>query len=122
MAEKTEKATPKKLKDARKKGQVAKIQDLPAAMTFIVSLGATIASMSFFLEQIGSFTLTILRAVPDIGNDFNNRAPGFYGYAMEIILSTSLPIMVIVSLVGVIVSFLVKIGRASCRERVCRYV
>ena len=107
MAEKTEKATPKKLKDARKKGQVAKIQDLPAAMTFIVSLGATIASMSLFLEQIGSFTLTILRAVPDIGNDFNNRAPGFYGYAMEIILSTSLPIMVIVSLVGVIVSFLV---------------
>ena len=37
MAEKTEKATPKKLRDARKKGQVAKSQDLPAAFTFITS-------------------------------------------------------------------------------------
>lgn len=107
MAEKTEKATPKKLKDARKKGQVAKIQDLPAAMTFIVSLGAAIGSMGFFFDQIGSFMLTTLRAVPEIGNDFNNRAPGFFGYALQIILQTSLPIMVLVSLVGVIVSFLV---------------
>jgi len=107
MAEKTEKATPKKLKDARKKGQVAKIQDMPAAMTFIVSLGASIASMGFFFDQIGSFMLTMLRAVPDIGNDFNNRAPGYFGYAMQIILQTSLPIMIMVSVVGVIVSFLV---------------
>ena len=38
MGEKTEKATPKKLKDAKKKGQVAKAQDLPAAFTFIASV------------------------------------------------------------------------------------
>lgn len=107
MAEKTEKATPKKLKDARKKGQVAKIQDLPAAMTFIVSLGAAIASMGFFWNQIGSFMITVLRAVPNVGEDFNNQAPGFFNYAMQVILQSSLPIMVIVCLVGVIVSFLV---------------
>jgi len=107
MAEKTEKATPKKLKDARKKGQVAKIQDLPAAMTFIVSLGATIASMGFFFDQIGTFMLSMLRAVPSVGDDFNNRAPGYFAYAMNVILQSSLPIMVMVALVGVIVSFLV---------------
>jgi len=107
MAEKTEKATPKKLKDARKKGQVAKIQDLPSALTFITSLGMAIASVGFFFDQIGTFMLTTLRAVPNIGNDFNNRAPGYFSYALQVILQSSLPIMVLVSLVGVIVSFLV---------------
>ena len=38
MGEKSEKATPKKLRDARKKGQVAKSQDFPSAFTFIVSI------------------------------------------------------------------------------------
>ncbi len=107
MAEKTEKATPKKLKDARKKGQVAKIQDLPSAMTFIVSLGAAIASMGVLFDKIGSFMVQMFRAVPDIGADFDNLAPGYFGNALQLILTTSLPIMVITSLVGVIVSFLV---------------
>lgn len=107
MAEKTEKATPKKLKDARKKGQVAKIQDMPAAMTFIVSLAGTIASMGFFFDQIGSFTLSMLRAVPTIDRDFENTAPGYFAYALNVILESSLPIMGLVSIIGVIVSFLV---------------
>lgn len=106
MAEKTEKATPKKLKDARKKGQVAKAQDLPAAFTFIVSLSATLAMISFFFEQVGGFTLTILRAVPKIGDDFDHQAPGYFALAMQTILTASLPIVVLVALVGVIVSFL----------------
>lgn len=107
MAEKTEKATPKKLKDARKKGQVAKIQDMPAAMTFIVSLGMVIGSVGFFFDQIGSFMIMMLRAVPSIGQDFNSTAPGYFAYAFEVILNASLPIMVLVALVGVLVSFLV---------------
>ncbi len=44
MAEKTEKATPKKLRDARKKGQVAKSQDFPSALTFVVSIATIIVS------------------------------------------------------------------------------
>ncbi len=61
MAEKTEKATPKKLKDARKKGQIAKAQDFPAACTFIVSMVATLAMMSYMFENLGSFMLLMLR-------------------------------------------------------------
>jgi len=107
MAEKTEKATPKKLRDARKKGQVAKIQDFPAAMTFIVSLAGTIASMGYLFDQIGAFMISMLRAVPMVSQDFENMAAGYFGYALNVILQSSLPIMVIVTLVGVIVSFLV---------------
>lgn len=107
MAEKSEKATPKKLKDARKKGQVAKIQDLPAALTFIVSIGATLASTSYLFEQLTAFTLTVFRDVPTAQTDFTTKAPGYLMYALQVILHCSLPIMVAVCLVGVIVSFLV---------------
>jgi|GEM_PF-2869725 len=54
MAEKTEKATPKKLKDARKKGQVAKSQDFPSAFTFVVSIMATLFAAHYMFE-VGLF-------------------------------------------------------------------
>jgi type III secretion protein U len=107
MAEKTEKATPKKLKDARKKGQVAKIQDLPSAFTFVVSIGAALISVSYLFEQLGTFMLMMLREVATAESDFVNKAPGYFAYAMQVIMNCSLPIMAIVCLVGVIVSFLV---------------
>lgn len=106
MAEKTEKATPKKLKDARKKGQVAKIQDLPAAFTFVVSIGGALASISFFFDQIGSFLLAMLKAVSTAEIDFESKAPGYFYQALEIIMKTSLPLMIVVCFVGVLVNFL----------------
>jgi type III secretion YscU/HrpY family protein len=107
MAEKTEKATPKKLRDARKKGQVAKAQDLPAAMTFIVSIIGTLAMMSFIGQNMIAFTLQMFRAASGNPEDFGTRAPGYFALAMQIILQCSLPIMVVVCFVGVLVSFLV---------------
>lgn len=107
MAEKTEKATPKKLKDARKKGQVAKIQDLPSALTFVVSITGALAMVGIFFEKIGTFFIQIFRQVPYVGDDFGNRAGGYFREAIEVIATTSFPLMVIVCLVGVITSFLV---------------
>ena len=107
MAEKTEKATPKKLKDARKKGQVAKAQDVPAAFTFITSLVGTLASMGYFYDKIGAFTLSMFKQAAYTGEDFGNRVPGYFTAGANLILETSLPLMGIVCFVGVIVSFLV---------------
>ncbi|HEY4255080.1 MAG TPA: EscU/YscU/HrcU family type III secretion system export apparatus switch protein, partial [Chlamydiales bacterium] len=107
MAEKTEKATPKKLKDARKKGQVAKIQDVPSALTFVVSMIGALASVSFFFEELGSFTLLMFREVSQGVGDFETRGPGYFYQAMEVIMKASLPLMVLVCFVGVLTSFLV---------------
>lgn len=107
MAEKTEKATPKKLKDARKKGQVAKVQDLPAAVTFIVSIAGTLAAVTFIFQQIAAFMLLMFREAANGGTDFEAKAPGFFYMAMNIIMTCSLPIMVVVCFVGVLTSFLV---------------
>lgn len=107
MAEKTEKATPKKLRDARKKGQVAKAQDIPAAFTFITSLAVTMGMTSHLFQKIATLFKTFLEAVPHIGQDFGQKAPAFFYLAMETILESSLPIMALVCSVGILVSFLV---------------
>lgn len=107
MAEKTEKATPKKLKDARKKGQVAKIQDLPAALTFIVSLSATLMFVSNFCDQISVFTISVLKEVTTAQTTFENKIPGFFVSALYVIINCSFPVMLFVCAVGLISSFLI---------------
>ncbi len=107
MAEKTEKATPKKLKDARKKGQIAKSQDMPAAMTFIVAIMGTLAAVGFIYENLVSFILLMFKAASQSDEDLAEKAPSFFLLASKVILNTSLPIMGIVCFVGVIVSFLI---------------
>lgn len=106
MADKSEKATPKKLKDARKKGQVAKSQDFPAALTFAVSILGTLALGTYLYELLGGF---ILEMFYSIGNheDLENRIGGYMMRVIETIAFASFPIVVIVAMVGVLVNFLV---------------
>jgi type III secretion protein U len=107
MAEKTEKATPKKLKDARKKGQVAKPVDLPQALTFFVSIMGTLAMVGMLFDNLGSFMLTMFRASGQVGGDFESKAAGYLTLAMQTIITCSAPLMIVVCVVGVITSFLV---------------
>jgi type III secretion protein U len=106
MAEKTEKATPKKLRDARKKGQVAKAQDFPAAFTFVTSIMTVLALMYYLFDNIGSYMIQMFREAGH-PEGFEMRAANYFYEAADLILRTSAPIMVIVCFVGVLVSFLV---------------
>lgn len=105
MAEKTEKATPKKLRDARKKGQVAKSQDFPSAVTFVVAIALTMYLGSFFFEKLGGFMLQMLKIAPK--TDLPVTAGYFLKEMIYVILIASAPILIIVSVVGLLVGFLV---------------
>jgi type III secretion protein U len=106
MAEKTERATPKKLRDARKKGQVAKSQDFPSAFTFVVSIAITLTSSLYLFEQMASYMAFTFRSIS--GNiDLTNRAGGYLAQAWMVIMNCSVPISIITALVGMIVSFLI---------------
>ncbi|MBN4066943.1 type III secretion system export apparatus subunit SctU [Simkania negevensis] len=115
MAEKTEKATPKKLRDARKKGQVAKSQDFPSAFTFIVAISSTLIFANYIYDIIANFFLFCIKLVPYIVTtsrssshiELRNAIGGIFKMAMQQLLMASLPIAVAVSIVGVIVNFLV---------------
>lgn len=105
MAEKTEKATPKKLKDARKKGQVAQSQDFPAAVTYISAITLTLGFAPFIAKQLGSFMLEVLKIAPF--TDLEQTASYFLRKMIHLILLTSLPIAGIVACIGVLVTFLI---------------
>ncbi|MCC5832459.1 MAG: type III secretion system export apparatus subunit SctU [Chlamydiales bacterium] len=105
MAEKTEKATPKKLKDARKKGQVAKSQDFPSALTFIVAVSLTLYLGGYLYNQVGGYMIQLFTAAPT--TNLEVTAPYYLREMIFVILRASLPIAVIVAAVGTIVGFLV---------------
>jgi type III secretion protein U len=104
MAEKSEKATPKKLRDARKKGQVAKAQDLPSAFTFVISIWAVLAMSGYLYQYLGGFVINAFRAVP--GTHLDQTIVGMFHEAISVIFITSMPVMVMVALIGVAINFL----------------
>lgn len=104
MAEKTEKATPKKLRDAKKKGQVAKSQDLPSAFTFIVSVATILAMSQFLYHQLGEFLVGTFQAMTK-GN-LDTIIPELYIQAALVIFACSIPALAVVCMIGVLINFL----------------
>jgi type III secretion protein U len=104
MGEKTEKATPKKLRDAKKKGQIAKSQDFPAAFTFIVSMLATLWSADYLYNQISTFLISTFKETTS--TDLPQVISNLFTYSFYIIFACSMPVMLIVAFAGVLVSFL----------------
>ncbi|MBS4169078.1 type III secretion system export apparatus subunit SctU [Parachlamydia sp. AcF125] len=105
MGEKTEKATPKKLRDARNKGQVAKSQDLPSAFTFIVSIWVTLAAGKFLFDHLGSFTVMAFQQIAK--GSLDTAIPDLYFQGLTEIFITSIPVLGIVSVIGVLINFLI---------------
>ncbi len=103
MGEKTEKASPKKLRDARKKGQVAKSQDLPSAFTFIVSMATALGMSTFFYHQLADFMQGSFELIQR-GDLISVLGPMLTQAIMTIFLA-SLPILGVVCIVGVAINF-----------------
>ena len=94
MAQKTEKATPKKIRDARKKGQVAKSQDFPSALTFATAIFGLLTAASYLYKNLAGYIVGTLRAIS--GNiDLQHRAGAFLNEAIYVIMICSFPIVVI---------------------------
>ncbi len=104
MGEKTEKASSKKLRDAKKKGQVAKSQDLPAAATFIVSIAVTIGMIPKLYNEIGQVMMDCFALVTH--HNITEILGSVFFHAAYIMLSTTLPIIGAVCFIGVLVTFL----------------
>ncbi len=102
MSEKTEQPTPKKLRDARQKGQVAKSQDVSAAALTVACFVTISALWPMYVEE-----LKALMILPSTfyGVPFE-QALGevMYGIAMKILL-LSLPMLAVVMVVGVAVNY-----------------
>ncbi|RUS46501.1 flagellar biosynthesis protein FlhB [Cohnella sp. AR92] len=87
--EKTEKATPKKREDARKKGQVAHSQEIGSSLQLIVSVSILMVLGSFFWDRIlAMFSDTLLHRLPmDVTK--GNVMDMFKRYALQMLLFLS---------------------------------
>lgn len=106
MAEKSEKATPKKLRDARKKGQVAKSQDFPSAFTFIVSISATIMLTGHLFQGLAGYIVSNFRLLQR-GEVTASTVIHTLPEAILVIATTSFPILLFTVATGVLVNFLI---------------
>lgn len=108
--EKTEEPTPKKLEDARKKGQTMKSQDVTTAATLLVFF----VLLKLLIPFIGGrfmddFPATVGRIADFSAQEFTvNRACSILGEALKQILLICLPFFV-VSYVVTVVSILVQV-------------
>lgn len=104
MGEKTEKASPKKLKDAKKKGQVAKSQDLPAAFTFIVSIWVVMQMSQWLYTKLGDFVVSTFHQIGQ--GDMSTAVSSLMFQSNQVIFDCSIPALALVSLIGVAINFL----------------
>lgn len=104
MGEKTEQASPKKLRDARKKGQVAKSQDLPSAFTFMVSVFTVMGLSSFFYSKISEFLIATFKLIP--AENIAESIPNVFSQGLMLIFTVCIPVLAIVAFVGVLINFL----------------
>lgn len=104
MGEKTEKATPKKLRDARKKGQIAKSQDLPSVFTFLASVAVVLGMSQVIYHELGKFMMNTFANVNNhnLGVTISNS----FFESISVIFLVSIPSLFFVSLVGVLITFL----------------
>lgn len=104
MGEKTEKATPKKLRDARKKGQVAKAQDLPSAFTFVASIAIVLMTAQTLYHELAKFLINTFALIHN--TDLASTIVNSFFQAISVIFIVSMPALFLVSLIGVATTFL----------------
>jgi type III secretion protein U len=104
MGEKTEKASPKKLRDAKRKGQVAKAEDLPTAFTFVFSCAITLGMAQYLYGKFSSFLINTFKMIPQ--PDLAESIAGVFFDSLIVIFMASIPVLVGVTLIGVLVKFL----------------
>lgn len=103
MSEKTEQPTPKKIRDARAKGQVAKSMEVTSGVQLAVMLGYFIFEADFLLD---SFTLLIDTTVNTINQNLASATKQlselFVGIVVRIMGGIAV-IMIVMTLVAVVV-------------------
>ena len=114
--DKTEKPTPKKLKDARKKGDVSKSQDMTNTVVLILWVALLGLSISYAGERLMAL-LDAALSVPSKDGGFIHQLSTIGGIAIEALLILSAMFLVPVAFFGTLVDFL-QVGPVLSFEKI----
>ncbi len=101
---KTEKATPKKRRDERKKGNVFKSQDAVSVVTLVGACCVFFLLGPYIAEEIGHFIRLCIELCSD-GGDTQQRLSGLLQEGILVVLKTGLPGLLITALCAVAATF-----------------
>lgn len=100
MSEKTEQATPKRLRDARKKGQVAKSKEVPSVIIILALIGTLFALDDFYLQHLQALMLLPIDVLNQPFSEALARVIPKLAYEIVILLAPLLATTLIAALVG----------------------
>ena len=101
--DKTEKPTEKRLKDARKKGDVPKSKEITSTMTLLVWLGLGVMALPLAVQRLASLALKV---IDSLQQPFSFAAPAMGWMAVELTLWLTAVLLVPVILIGLLTEFL----------------
>ncbi len=103
--DKTEKATPKKKKDARKEGQVVHSPEITTAFTFIIIFSIVGIFASSIIERIENIYFFVFNDLLSINNNLTiEHAYSLIVYLFKQVIFASIPIFITAILIGIIVN------------------
>jgi type III secretion protein U len=101
--DKTEKPTPKRLQDARKKGDVPKSKDLTSTMELVIWLALFALAVGYCGEQ---FARLMQAALESIGTPFTSAAGSVGQLALQVLLAVTAIAVVPVVAIGLLTEYL----------------
>ena len=112
--DKTELPTPKKLRDARKKGDIAKSRELSSAVVTIGWLAVFVIGSGFLATRIADFTTTIVAA--PASDDFPDRLAALATEATFLLVALTALVWVPIAALGTLTEFLQTRGLFSSEK------
>ncbi|MBX2825490.1 MAG: type III secretion system export apparatus subunit SctU [Gammaproteobacteria bacterium] len=112
--EKTEKPTPKKLRDARKKGDVSKSRDVTNTVSLIFTLGVLYLVTSYASNK----TINLMeQTYTNLGENFQHSLKTLGGESLELLLVITAAVLIPIAAFGMLVDFL-QIGPVFSTEKI----
>ena len=112
--EKTEKATPKKLRDAREKGDIPKSKDLTSTIGLILSAIVIWFASVYMMPKFAALMATALQASTD---DFSTTAALLGKQALDLFILSSLLILIPVAVLSIFIEF-IQVGPLLAMDKV----
>jgi type III secretion protein U len=112
----TEKPTPKRLRDARREGDIAKSKELTSTILIIAWLAMAWLAVPLATRQIADLFERAFQAASHVGTDVDN-VPSIAWPAVKTLLIVSLPLLVAAILIGVLTEYL-QVGSLFAPKRV----
>jgi type III secretion protein U len=115
--DKTEQPTPKKLKDARKKGDVSKSKDISSSGVMIIWLVLLGAGLVYFIKRLASLLSEALTSSSNQSDDFIYTLTHIGEHSFQTLLELSIMLIIPIAVIGTLVEFL-QIGPLITFEKV----